>query len=323
MLLMETGGKASLTASLIPEDTTEELEILWESDDPEVVQVSGEGLSATVTAPEGEGGAAVVTVSAGGFSAQCRVLVTVREPMLESLFCTQNSSGSMRYELTEGEPGSNEYTLRIPENTNVLYVRPQLRDDADAVITARFTDVNTGEERAVELPVDESTSLTSSATGRIIFAYDTEPRELILEVASEERTETYQIHIVRGTYLGGFTLEDKTGKAVSYSPSFVKSQYEYEAHVPSSMKELQISLEAGESSNTLLTVNGEQAENGTYSLSLDQWENTAVLCAGDGRSVPYEYRLTVYVDEVCRLSVSVEPEEGVFAIYDEDTAGAG
>ena len=58
--------------------------------------------------------------------------------------------------------------------------------------------------------------------------------------------------------------------------------------------------------------------NGTYSLSLDQWENTAVLCAGDGRSVPYEYRLTVYVDEVCRLSVSVEPEEGVFAIYDED-----
>ena len=68
---------------------------------------------------------------------------------------------------------------------------------------------------------------------------------------------------MRGTYLGGFTLEDKTGKAVSYSPSFVKSQYEYEAHVPSSMKELQISLEAGESSNTLLTVNGEQAENGT------------------------------------------------------------
>ena len=33
VLLMETGGKASLTASLIPEDTTEELEILWESDD--------------------------------------------------------------------------------------------------------------------------------------------------------------------------------------------------------------------------------------------------------------------------------------------------
>lgn len=318
VLLMETGGKASLTASLIPEDTTEDLEILWESDDPEVAQVSGEGLSATVTAPEGEGGAAVITVSAGGFSARCRVLVTVREPMLESLFCTQNSSGSMRYELTEGEPGSNEYTLRIPENTNVLYVRPQLRDDVDAVITAHFTDVNTGEEKAVELPVDESTSLTSSANGRIILAYDTEPRELILEVASEERTETYQIHIVRGTYLGGFTLEDRTGKAVSYSPSFAKNQYEYEAHVPSSMKELQISLEAGESSSTLLTVNGEQAENGTYSLSLDQWENTAVLCAGDGQSVPYEYRLTVYVDEVCRLSVSVEPEEGVFAIYDED-----
>ena len=72
LLLMETGGKASLTASLIPEDTTEELDIRWESDDPEVVQVSGEGLSATVTAPEGEGGAAVITVSAGGFSAQCR-----------------------------------------------------------------------------------------------------------------------------------------------------------------------------------------------------------------------------------------------------------
>ena len=72
--------------------------------------------------------------------------------MLESVLFMQNSSGSNSYELTEGTPGSREFTLRVPENTNVVYVSPQLRDDifSTAVITARFTDVNTGEEVALE-----------------------------------------------------------------------------------------------------------------------------------------------------------------------------
>mgnify|MGYP000164051687 CR=1 FL=1 len=68
--------------------------------------------TATVTAPEGEGGTAVITVKVGTYTATCRVLVTVQEPMLESMVFMQNSSGSNRYELTEATEGVREYTLR-------------------------------------------------------------------------------------------------------------------------------------------------------------------------------------------------------------------
>lgn len=233
---MKSGDQRSLTAQLLPEDTTEQPEIIWNSDDTEVAVVEGNGNEAIITAAEGGGGTAVITASAGDFSAECLVLVTVREPLLESIIFMQNSSGSNRYELTEGVPGSNEYTLRIPENTNVLYARPQLRDDVMGTITARFMDLNTGQETAVEMPVDESTSLTNNTTGRIINAYDTEPKELVLEVTADDWTEIYQVHIVRGTYLGDFSLTDDKGEEIPYTPDFKKTVYEYAVHVPSTAR---------------------------------------------------------------------------------------
>ena len=320
-LIMKTGDQKTLTASLLPENTTEQPKITWSSDDTDVVQVEEEGESVLVTAPDGRGGTAVITASAGGFSATCRVLVTVQDPMLESILFMQNSSGSNRYELTEGLPGSWEYTLRIPESTNALYVRPQLRDDVfyTAVITARFTDVSSQEEVAVNLPVDESTSLSSSTTGRIIKAYDTEPKELVIEVTYGERTETWRIHIVRGTYLGNFTVTDDHGESLSYTPEFKKTVYDYSLHVPSSTTQLQLQLTPAEATSTSLTVNDETAEDGKYILSdLEAGRNTVVLRAGDGlQSAPYDYTLTIYVDQVCYLTVSLDPADAVFTVYDE------
>lgn len=318
-LVMRTGDQKELTLSLLPEDYTGEVEIQWSSDDPEVARVAGDGCNAVVTAPEGEGGTAVITASAGTYTAACRVLVTVQEPMLESVIFMQNSSGSNRYELTEGTPGSREYTLRIPENTNVVYIRPQLRDDLSeaAEITARFTDAGTGEERSVTLPVDESTSL-SGETGRLIKAYDTEPRELELEVRDGERTETWQIHVVRGTYLGGFTLTDAAGDSLAYTPQFKKTVYQYSIHVPASTGEVSLKLTPAEESSTSLTVNGETAEDGSYTLPLAGEKVTAVMRAGDGVSVPYAYTLTLYVDEVCYLKVSTEPADAVFVVYNSE-----
>ena len=316
-LVMKSGDQRSLTAQLLPEDTTEQPEIIWNSDDTEVAVVEGNGNEAIITAAEGGGGTAVITASAGDFSAECLVLVTVREPLLESIIFMQNSSGSNRYELTEGVPGSNEYTLRISENTNVLYARPQLRDDVMGTITARFMDLNTGQETAVEMPVDESTSLTNNTTGRIINAYDTEPKELVLEVTADDWTEIYQVHIVRGTYLGDFSLTDDKGEEIPYTPDFKKTVYEYAVHVPSTAEQIRINLSPAEETSTSLMVNGEPAENGSYILPLQGQDTTAVLSAGDGyQSSPYEYQLSVYVDPVCRLDVKVEPEDAVFAIYD-------
>lgn len=319
-LFMKTGEQKSLTVSYVPADTTEEPELVWSSDDPAVARVEGSGTEAVVMAPEGAGGTAVITVSGGGFTASCPVLVTVQEPMLESVLFMQNSSGSNRYELTEGTPGSREFTLRVPENTNVVYVRPQLRDDifSTAVITARFTDVNTGEEAALELPVDETTSLTSTA-GRVIKAYDTTPRELVLEVTDQGRTETYQIHIVRGSYLGGFTLTDEGGGTVAYSPEFKKTTFAYSVHVPSSASWLKLNLTPAEKTSVRLAVNGQELTDGEYLLPLEPGTVTAVLEAGDGvYSVPYAYTLTVYVDEVCYLTVNLDPADAVFAVYDRE-----
>ena len=361
-LVMKTGNQKTLTATILTEAVAEAAgtavtpDIVWTSDDTSVVTVEGKGLEAVVTAPEGLGGTATITATVGSFSATCRVLVTVQDPMLESVLFMQNSSGSNRYELTEGTPGSKEYTLRVPETTNVVYVRPQLRDDLteSAVISASFTDAYTGEEVTLTLPVDETTSLTNKTTGRIIKAYDTSPKELTIRVSDGEQTETYQIHIVRGSYLGSLSLTDDKGEAVTYSPAFVKTTYAYSAHVPSSTTSLQLKLSAAEETNTQLKVNGKLVTDGTYTLSLadslkdgkdqdqSQGQNQSqdqdqdqsqsqgqdqdqgqrqfslVLTAGDGISSPYEYKLTVYVDEVCSLRVKLTPEDAVFAIYDED-----
>ena len=74
-----------------------------------------------------------------------------------------------------------------------------------------------------------------------------------------------------------------------------------------------------EESSTELTVNGEAAEGGNYTLPLAGAKVIAVLRAGDGvQSVPYEYVLTVYVDEICYLTVDTEPADAVFAVYDEN-----
>ena len=63
-LVMKTGETKTLTVSFLPENTTEQPEVIWSSDDEDVVQVTGDGKTASVTAPEGEGGTAIITVKA-------------------------------------------------------------------------------------------------------------------------------------------------------------------------------------------------------------------------------------------------------------------
>lgn len=317
-LVMKTGEKRNLTMTLLPENTTEQPEIFWTSDDPDVLQVNGEGTTATATALEGEGGTAVITVTAGNYTATCRVLVTVQEAMLESMTFMQNSSGSNRYELTEPEEGVREYTLRVPESTNAVYVRPQLRDDVqDATITAKFTDVNSGEEISLELPTDEVTSLTST-NGRLLKAYDIQPRELTLEVTEGTYTEVHHIHVVRGTYLGNLQITDDEGENVAFTPTFKKTVYQYSAHVRSNRKYLQLRLQGAEKTSTCLTVNGEIAQEGSYTLPLTEEKMDVQIQAGDGDvSSPYTYVLTVYVDTICYLSVETDPEDAVVSIYNE------
>lgn len=322
-LVMKTGETKTLTVSFLPENTTEQPEVIWSSDDEDVVQVTGDGKTATVTALEGEGGTAVITVKAGTYTATCRVLVTVQEPMLESMVFMQNSSGSNRYELTEATEGVREYTLRVPESTNVVFIRPQLRDDVqNAQITARFMDVTSGQEVAVDLPSDEVTSLTSASTGRLLKAYNVEPKDLVIEVKDGDYQEDYHIQVVRGTYLGGFTLTDDEGTNLTYTPAFDKRTFQYSLHVPSSRKQIHLSMTGAEKTSTCLTVNGEVAENGSYTVDVaDRTDGQIrlVLRAGDGTlSSPYDYVVTVYVDEICYVSVHTEPADAVVSIYDAD-----
>ena len=102
--------------------------------------------------------------------------------MLESLLFMQNSSGSRRYELTELEAGSREYTLRIPESALAVFVRPALRDDLPETtsIVASFEDAMTGNPVEIPVSTDVTTSLSSRTAGYLIKSYNTDRRELLI-----------------------------------------------------------------------------------------------------------------------------------------------
>ena len=50
----------------------------------------------------------------------------------------------------------------------------------------------------MNLPSDEVTSLTSASTGRLLKAYNIEPKDLVIEVKDGDYQEDYHIQVVRG-----------------------------------------------------------------------------------------------------------------------------
>ena len=319
-IMMRTGEEAVLTLSFVPEDATDPGHVTWASDDPDVCQVTGNETTATLYAPMGSGGSARITATVGEYSVSCQVLVIVRGPMLESIQFMGNSSGSIKYELKETGEGEFDYTLRIPETRNAVFVRPQLEDDVDgsAEIIAEFTDVD-GVERSIGLGADENTSLSNPTTGRLINAYDTAKRELTITVRTDDREEVYYYHIIRGTYADALTVTDADGEPVSYTPEFNKDVFSYRISVPDSMEEVSISFKPYVRTNTVLLADGVEVPDGNYTADLTDGRKEIVFSAGDGgEAVPYEYVIHIDRYEVCRLTVVTDPADALFSIYDRN-----
>ena len=108
-LNLETGKTAELYLSIFPEDA-DYSEILWESDDTDVVTVAGDGTKATVTASDVNEGFAVVTATVGDCSVTCDVIVSKSAPMLESLrFTAYSNSAEDVYDLSDMDAEKKEY----------------------------------------------------------------------------------------------------------------------------------------------------------------------------------------------------------------------
>ena len=321
-LVMKTGEKKTLTASLLPAGTEAVSEITWTSSDEDIVTVEGNGTEAVLTAPKGVGGTAEVTASAGEFQAVCQILVILQEPMLEGIIFMPSSTGQNRYELTETEAESREYILRIPESVAAVYARAQLRDDVsdEAVITAYYENYKTGEQVSLELPADETRCLTSDNPGRLLKAYDLEPKDLTIQVDYKGEQEIHHIKVVRGTYVGSLTVRNERSETLTYTPAFTKTTFQYSVHVPASQKSLTIKAEGAEKTSTVVKVNGEPVSKyGTAKVALTPGKVPVTIEAGDGdKAMPYTYTLMVYVDEVCYLTVEKDPADAVFSIYGED-----
>ncbi len=141
------GGTVQLTATVVPEDTTDDTTVIWTSSDEEVATVDENGLVTCLAE-----GTVVITATCGEFSAECTVTVVDRPPFVgitslelsaEEIELALNFTYSLFAYITPENAtdrelewsSSNLDVARVDENGVVCGVVP-----GEAVITAKTTD---------------------------------------------------------------------------------------------------------------------------------------------------------------------------------------
>lgn len=320
---MQTEDTADLTVTLNADGVVEgdeviwNSEIIWETNDPQVAAIKANGTHAVVTAAGA--GEAEITVRKGSFEANCSVWVMRRPLMLKSLVFSQSSGGSTIFGMTEIDPDTKECTVKIPDNTNMVYVKPTLDGSVTgaASITAKFTNASTGADEEVDLPNNMATGLNN----KLLKSYNWDKREVTIEVTADGRTETYHVHVVRTTSMKGLEVTDDNGKVLEYSPKFSGKTITYSISIPANVKSIQMKLTPEYSKNTDITVNGETAPDGLYTLALTGQDMEVTMSAGNPGSAddePIVYTLKIKMLPVYRLTVKIDPADAVVAIYSPD-----
>lgn len=317
-LNLDAGESSDLTLRVTPANATVGEKIVWESDDPAVASVEGDGLSATVRARSG--GMAVITARAGELTATCSVLVTgsvqETENLLDTLTFAADKDGKTVYgTVTEWDPEQREGTVAVPENKNAFYLKPELSAGTDsAEIQAVYMNYNDSRQLTQSLADGEFTAF--SGTNRL-FNAGVDGKDLTITVASGNREETYTVHVVRETVIQSLELTGEDGGKLYYEPeTFSAETTEYSLRVPEDAEIIHIQMTGRSDDTTVFAVNGESAAGGVYQLSLAAGETTAVLTAGTEHSVKREYTLTVKRVGVSDLTVTTVPEDALFALYD-------
>ena len=174
----------------------------------------------------------------------------------------------------------------------------------------------------VEIPVstDVTTSLSSRTAGYLIQSYNTEPRELLITVSDGTTTEEYVIHVVRGSYLGGLSVKSAAGEIAFLYAFFCKDDVCVQS--PCTVVHERTGAWLNRRGILSYAPDGQRRAGGKRNVPscpvAGGSKSSFEIRDSEKNAIPYEYVLTVYVDEACYLTVNLEPETAVFALYDEN-----
>lgn len=310
---VDAGKSESLKVQLTPANATDIPEIVWTSDDEAVATVTGTGVNASITGVNA--GTATITATAGELTATCEVTVRAAQAvnLLKSLKFASNAAGAVIYDVvTEFDPETKECIALVPENVNSFYLTAELADGVTGTIKTVYKNYN--KTKDLEKAVTPGTATGFTGTARALQS-DQEARTMKITVTAGSRTEEYNLTIKRTSLIKSLQVTDADGNIQSIDPVFAITERAFSLSVPDTVTELKLAFAANNANSTVLTVNGQPAENGEFTLPLTEVVTKAVICAGNEKTVPAEYVLTVTKQTPRGITFAVNPSDAIVTVY--------
>ena len=313
-LNLSQGETAQLSLRIFPEDAQYDA-VLWESDDPEVVTVTGQGTLATLTASSVNEGFATVTATVGDCKVSCDVQVSQAAPMLESLLFTaynSNTDPDSIYDLSDLDLTNKEYELVVPVTKSSVYVWPDLRDDLeDVTITADYID-RSGEAVQKEL----STTGGYTQLNFLLASGSLTPTEITITLQAGGNTEIYQVKVYRGLALAGVEFRSQYGSLLDCTPTFDPETRTYDLYIPTGSQTLTITQTPREEAGTSFYVNGQEVSQ-TYTLeNVDDLGQISLGCSDGDQTRALDYVFQLHSLPICTVTFQKSPEQLRLSVYD-------
>lgn len=262
------------------------------------------------------GGACEITATVGEYTATCDVVVETADEivMLKELVFSKDAEAKTVYNMQNAiDPVTKECTVIIPENTNSFYLKPVLANGVTASIQAQYR--NGADTKDLTMDLTDGVAARFSGSERLL-QLGQDGKKMSLVVTAGTLVQTYTVHVVRESLVKELTVKDAAGAVLEYEPEFSELVRNYELKVMESVDSIDLEFTPNRAESTHLTVNGEPAVDGKYTLSLEGNETVAVISAGNENVVPAEYTLTIKRMVADSYKFVVSPEDAIIAVYD-------
>ena len=135
--------------------------------------------------------------------------------------------------------------------------------------------------------------------------------------------QTYTIHVLRESKISSLTVLDSKNSVVTLTPIFNKTKTEYTATVLENVNSVRVcatdpAADTNPETSRVLYNNRQAGDDGYYSWRLRKATNTLTVKAENGSAKVVEYNITIKRVPSVALTVSVDPEDALFALYNSD-----
>ncbi len=239
--------------------------------------------------------------------------------LLKNVVFTDNNNNTY---LTDFDPDTKEFTITVPDTASSLYVTATLAADAKgAAMTGTYktatTNTSTGSSKSLNLTSGSkkyASSLISAGSNKNTFT---------LTAKYGSVSQSYKVNIERSRSLSALTISDH-GNALTLSPSFNGSKYNYSVDILDTTTELTVKAATYKTSSYRysLAINGKEATSGTDTVvpvSEDDNEITIDVLHGDGSKGTYT--ITLNRKESATVSFLLTPDVPDANIQVFSTAG--